>query len=108
MLLFITSRDSQNTEFISEDGTVWYTVETPMKLVNRTTDVIRHYPKTKTVGQIMWKQIASTIVKIGDTELSRKEFLRSKGTFTGCVLNQKMNFVGALRLADVSQIETNI
>jgi len=78
MRFFINSSESRNTEFVTEDNVLWYTVETPWRFGSRTTTITRLQPRTHEAGQIIWHSISPTIVKIGSAELERKEFLFRK------------------------------
>jgi len=82
MRLVVTSSRSRNAEFATEDGQLWYTVETPFKLGSRTSTFTRLQPKREVVGEIVWKSISQSRVRIGTTVMDRKDFLRRKGTFS--------------------------
>ena len=82
MLLYISSEDSLNTKFIAADGAVWYTIETQKQPGDQMTDIVRHFPETKSVVRILWMQKIVT-KKLGDRELSGEELLRRKGAVTG-------------------------
>jgi len=86
MQLTITSSNSRNTEFVTENGQLWYTVETPWKLGSRTTTFTRTQPKAEVIGQIIWKTVSQSRVRIGSTMLDRKDFLRSKGALSSHLL----------------------
>jgi len=82
MRLVIASSSSRNTEFLTEDGQLWYTVDTPWKIGNRTSTFTRVHPKNEVIGEVHWKQIEQSRVRIGSTVMDRNDFLRHKGTFS--------------------------
>jgi len=81
MRLTITSSDVQNTNFIAGDGQIWYTVETPWKMGNRTTTFTRNKPKPEKIGEFIrvWQSWKEDRVQIGATTLDSGDFLRCKG-----------------------------
>jgi len=82
MHLVITSNDPRNTEFTTEDGHLWYTVDTPWRIGKRTSTFTRFQPEPVAVGQVTWGAFDHTRVRIGSTALDRGDFLRRKAVFS--------------------------
>ncbi|KAF4585282.1 hypothetical protein EYR40_002119 [Pleurotus pulmonarius] len=90
-LSFTTGEDPRNN-ILQEDGRTVYKIVTPWAMIGRNTTIskIGDDGSTRTVAEIEWHSIASSILKFGGEEVSTSDYFRS--TMLSGIINSNRIF----------------
>ncbi|KAL4259833.1 protein of unknown function DUF6593 [Pleurotus pulmonarius] len=92
MKLSFTTGDDPRNNILQEDGRTVYKIVTPWAMIGRNTTIskIGDDGSTRTVAEIEWHSIASSILKFGGEEVSTSDYFRS--TMLSGIINSNRIF----------------